>query len=81
TEDRKTYGLNLIDDINRNISLASLRGLTRRGVVDDHEERRVSERYRRSMNIKAPTVHEQVQRLSGGNQQKVVLSKWIHADP
>ncbi|MGH3314018.1 MAG: multiple monosaccharide ABC transporter ATP-binding protein [Streptomyces sp.] len=81
TEDRKTYGLNLIDDINRNISLASLSGLSRRGVVDDHEERRVAERYRRSMNIKAPTVHEQVQRLSGGNQQKVVLSKWIHADP
>ncbi|WP_079123253.1 multiple monosaccharide ABC transporter ATP-binding protein [Streptomyces abyssalis] len=81
TEDRKTYGLNLIDDINRNISLASLSGLTRRGVVDEHEERRVSERYRRSMNIKAPTVHEQVQRLSGGNQQKVVLSKWIHAEP
>lgn len=81
TEDRKTYGLNLIDDINRNISLASLGGLTRRGVVDEHEERRVSERYRRSMNIKAPTVHEQVQRLSGGNQQKVVLSKWIHAEP
>ncbi|WP_314172981.1 multiple monosaccharide ABC transporter ATP-binding protein [Streptomyces winkii] len=81
TEDRKTYGLNLIDDINRNISLASLSGLTRRGVVDEHEERRVAERYRRSMNIKAPTVHEQVQRLSGGNQQKVVLSKWIHAEP
>ncbi|QPP10956.1 sugar ABC transporter ATP-binding protein [Streptomyces bathyalis] len=81
TEDRKTYGLNLIDDINRNISLASLGGLTRRGVVDEHEERRIAERYRRSMNIKAPTVHEQVQRLSGGNQQKVVLSKWIHAEP
>ncbi len=81
TEDRKTYGLNLIDDINRNISLASLGGLARRGVVDEHAERRVAEGYRRSMNIKAPTVHEQVQRLSGGNQQKVVLSKWIHADP
>ncbi|NLU71640.1 sugar ABC transporter ATP-binding protein [Streptomyces sp. HNM0575] len=81
TEDRKTYGLNLIDDINRNISLASLGGLARRGVVDEHEERRVAERFRKSMNIKAPTVHEQVQRLSGGNQQKVVLSKWIHAEP
>jgi len=81
TEDRKTYGLNLIDDINRNVSLVSLSGLSRRGVVDEHAERQVAERYRRSMNIKAPTVHEQVQRLSGGNQQKVVLSKWIHADP
>ncbi|WP_239571881.1 multiple monosaccharide ABC transporter ATP-binding protein, partial [Streptomyces sp. G44] len=87
TEDRKRYGLNLIDDINRNVSLASLPGMRRRGVgglrgfVDEHHERQVSERYRTSMNIKAPTVFEQVGRLSGGNQQKVVLSKWIHADP
>lgn len=81
TEDRKTYGLNLIDNINRNISLASLPGMAKRGVVDEHQERRVSERYRASMNIKAPTVFEQVGRLSGGNQQKVVLSKWVHADP
>ena len=81
TEDRKTYGLNLIDTINRNVSLASLPGMARRGIVDEHQERLVSERYRASMNIKAPTVFEQVGRLSGGNQQKVVLSKWIHADP
>ncbi|MFB9391491.1 multiple monosaccharide ABC transporter ATP-binding protein [Streptomyces coeruleoprunus] len=81
TEDRKQYGLNLIDDINRNVSLASLHGMRRRGVVDEHHERRVAEGYRTSMNIKAPTVFEQVGRLSGGNQQKVVLSKWIHADP
>jgi putative multiple sugar transport system ATP-binding protein len=81
TEDRKRYGLNLIDNINRNISLASLPGMRRRGVVDEHHERRVAEGYRASMNIKAPTVFEQVGRLSGGNQQKVVLSRWIHADP
>ncbi|WP_447041274.1 multiple monosaccharide ABC transporter ATP-binding protein [Streptomyces sp. DSM 118878] len=81
TEDRKRYGLNLIDNINRNISLASLPGMRRRGMVDEHHERQVSERYRKSMNIKTPTVFEQVGRLSGGNQQKVVLSKWIHADP
>ncbi|WP_205576577.1 multiple monosaccharide ABC transporter ATP-binding protein [Streptomyces alfalfae] len=81
TEDRKRYGLNLIDNINRNVSLASLPGMRRRGVVDEHHERQVSERYRKSMNIKTPTVFEQVGRLSGGNQQKVVLSKWIHADP
>ncbi|QEV21221.1 sugar ABC transporter ATP-binding protein [Streptomyces alboniger] len=81
TEDRKRYGLNLIDNINRNVSLASLPGMRRHGVVDEHHERQVSERYRKSMNIKTPTVYEQVGRLSGGNQQKVVLSKWIHADP
>ncbi|MGW3405466.1 multiple monosaccharide ABC transporter ATP-binding protein [Streptomyces zhihengii] len=81
TEDRKHYGLNLIDTISRNVSLASLPGMVRRGAVDAHHERSVAERYRRSMNIKAPTVFEQTGRLSGGNQQKVVLSKWIHADP
>ncbi|MFF8386309.1 multiple monosaccharide ABC transporter ATP-binding protein [Streptomyces kanasensis] len=81
TEDRKQYGLNLIDTVNRNISLASLPGMRRRGVVDEHHERQVAERYRTTMNIKAPTVFEQVGRLSGGNQQKVVLSRWIHADP
>ncbi|MFD9903717.1 multiple monosaccharide ABC transporter ATP-binding protein [Streptomyces sp. NPDC059063] len=86
TEDRKRYGLNLIDTVNRNVSLASLPGMRRPGrgrggFVDEHHERAVAERYRTSMNIKAPTVFEQVGRLSGGNQQKVVLSKWIHTDP
>ncbi|WP_406111389.1 multiple monosaccharide ABC transporter ATP-binding protein [Streptomyces sp. NBC_01003] len=81
TEDRKHYGLNLIDSINRNISLSALRKVARRGVVDEHEERKVSEGFRKSMNIKAPNVSEPVGRLSGGNQQKVVLSKWIFAGP
>ncbi|WP_395366542.1 multiple monosaccharide ABC transporter ATP-binding protein [Streptomyces sp. YH02] len=81
TEDRKHYGLNLIDTIGRNISLSALGRLARRGVVDAHEERRVAEEFRTSMNIKAPTVFEPVGRLSGGNQQKVVLSKWIFAGP
>ncbi|MFD5099940.1 multiple monosaccharide ABC transporter ATP-binding protein [Streptomyces albidochromogenes] len=81
TEDRKHYGLNLIDTIGRNITLSALPKVARRGIVDEHEETRVAESYRRSMNIKAPTVFEQVGRLSGGNQQKVVLSKWIFAGP
>ncbi|MFR9798271.1 multiple monosaccharide ABC transporter ATP-binding protein [Streptomyces sp. MS06] len=81
TEDRKHYGLNLIDTINRNISLSALRKVARRGVVDEHEERQVAEGFRTSMNIKAPTVFEPVGKLSGGNQQKVVLSKWIFAGP
>ncbi|MCH0565222.1 MULTISPECIES: multiple monosaccharide ABC transporter ATP-binding protein [unclassified Streptomyces] len=81
TEDRKHYGLNLIDTINRNISLTALRKVARRGVVDEHEERQVSEGFRQSMSIKAPTVFEPVGKLSGGNQQKVVLSKWIFAGP
>ncbi|MFC9846413.1 multiple monosaccharide ABC transporter ATP-binding protein [Streptomyces sp. NPDC060223] len=81
TEDRKHYGLNLIDTINRNISLSALGKVSRHGVVDEHEERQVSEGFRKSMNIKAPTVFEPVGKLSGGNQQKVVLSKWIFAGP
>src|SRR5690606_19411661 len=81
TEDRKHYGLNLIDTINRNISLSALRKVARRGVVDEHQERQVAEGFRTSMNIKAPTVFEPVGKLSGGNQQKVVLSKWIFAGP
>ncbi|BET50371.1 sugar ABC transporter ATP-binding protein [Streptomyces tendae] len=81
TEDRKHYGLNLIDTINRNISLTALGKVSKRGVVDEHGEQQVAEDYRKSMNIKAPTVFEPVGKLSGGNQQKVVLSKWIFAGP
>ncbi|NBM17819.1 multiple monosaccharide ABC transporter ATP-binding protein [Streptomyces sp. GC420] len=81
TEDRKHYGLNLIDTIGRNITLSALPKVATRGIVDEHEERRVAESYRTSMNIKAPNVFEPVGKLSGGNQQKVVLSKWIFAGP
>jgi putative multiple sugar transport system ATP-binding protein len=80
TEDRKNFGLNLIDDIARNISLAGLDKVSKRGVVDDHDEAVVAEGFRKSMNIKAPSVKSITGKLSGGNQQKVVLSKWIHTD-
>ena len=81
TEDRKRYGLNLIEDIKRNVSIASLRKLERGGLVDDNEEYKVADEYRKSMNIKAPDVLVKTGKLSGGNQQKVVLSKWIYSDP
>jgi putative multiple sugar transport system ATP-binding protein len=81
TEDRKRYGLNLIEDIKRNISAAGLGKLARRGWVREHEEHRVADGFRRSMNIKAPSVASVTGKLSGGNQQKVVLSKWIFTDP
>ena len=81
TEDRKKYGLNLIDDIKRNISAAALGKLVKSGLVNAHEEIRVAEDSKRSMNIKAPTVMALTGKLSGGNQQKVVLSKWIYSDP
>jgi len=81
TEDRKMYGLNLIEDIKRNISAASLEKLSRAGLVNDNEEFRIANEYRRDMNIKAPSVLSKTGKLSGGNQQKVVLSKWIYSDP
>jgi putative multiple sugar transport system ATP-binding protein len=82
TEDRKHYGLNLIQDIKTNIAAASLGKFTSgRGFVNGNEEVKVAEDYRRSMNIRTPNVMAQVGKLSGGNQQKVVLSKWINTDP
>jgi putative multiple sugar transport system ATP-binding protein len=82
TEDRKRYGLNLIDDIKRNISAAALGKLAdRAGLVDPREEYQIADRYRGDMNIKAPAVTAVTGKLSGGNQQKVVLSKWMFADP
>jgi putative multiple sugar transport system ATP-binding protein len=81
TEDRKRFGLNAIDTVSRNISLSALAKVARGLVVDARAETRVAERYRRELGIKAPSVGEVVGRLSGGNQQKVVLSKCLFADP
>ncbi|MEJ1088424.1 multiple monosaccharide ABC transporter ATP-binding protein [Microbacterium sp. Mu-80] len=81
SEDRKVLGLNLLDTIKRSIVSAKLSKIARRGVVDDREEYAVSERYRKALRIKTPTVDEGVSKLSGGNQQKVVLAKWMFTDP
>jgi putative multiple sugar transport system ATP-binding protein len=81
TEDRKRYGLNLIEDIRRNVSAAALGKLSTRGWVNGNEETKIAEESRKSMNIKAPSVMSVVGKLSGGNQQKVVLSKWLFTDP
>ncbi|WP_125773381.1 multiple monosaccharide ABC transporter ATP-binding protein [Antribacter gilvus] len=81
SEDRKRYGLNLIEDIRRNISAAGLGRISRNGWVNAQEELKVAEEYRAAMNIRAPHVLMEVGKLSGGNQQKVVLSKWLHTQP
>lgn len=81
TEDRKRYGLNLIGNITVNVSAAALSKLARWGVIDRHREYKVAESYRERMNIKAPGVESITGKLSGGNQQKVVLSKWIFSGP
>jgi putative multiple sugar transport system ATP-binding protein len=81
TEDRKFYGLNLIEDIKRNISVASLHKVARFGLVNDGKEFQIANSFRKDLNIKAPDVMVSTGKLSGGNQQKVVLSKWINSAP
>ena len=81
TEDRKRYGLNLIEDVQRNVSAAGLGKLSRRGWVDEHAEHDTATRFHRDLRIKAPSVQSVTGKLSGGNQQKVVLAKWIFTDP
>ena len=81
TEDRKAYGLNLLQNIRENASLASLRELSKFGVIDSNVERKEVEHYRGAFNIKSTSIEVPVSTLSGGNQQKVVLSKWVLSDP
>ncbi|WP_121057944.1 multiple monosaccharide ABC transporter ATP-binding protein [Microbacterium telephonicum] len=81
SEDRKVLGLNLLDSIKRSIVSAKLRKIVRRGVIDRDEERTVAESYRQRLRIKTPDVEVGVSKLSGGNQQKVVLAKWMFTDP
>lgn len=81
TEDRKHYGLILIDDIKRNITLTSLNKISRNLVVNDNQEIVEAESFRTKLNIKTPSVLQKTGNLSGGNQQKVVLSKWIFSEP
>ncbi|MCB2109879.1 MAG: ATP-binding cassette domain-containing protein [Defluviimonas sp.] len=81
TEDRKELGLLLEEPILRNITLANLAGVSSGGVLNPAEEQKVAEHYRKAMNIRTPSVFQRVVNLSGGNQQKVVLSKWLFADP
>ena len=81
TEDRKGNGLLLDDDIQTNISLANLAGVSKYGVVNEHEEVTVASDYLKKLRIRAQGVSHVVGNLSGGNQQKVVLSKWLFSEP
>ncbi|SHM38525.1 multiple monosaccharide ABC transporter ATP-binding protein [Roseibium suaedae] len=81
TEDRKALGLVLDETIQKNISLANLEGISRAGVLNEAHEQTVAEGYRKAMNIRTPGVYQKVVNLSGGNQQKVVLSKWLFTEP
>jgi putative multiple sugar transport system ATP-binding protein len=81
TEDRKTYGLVLIDHIKHNITLANLEGVSSHAVIDDLKELSVANKYRKDLRIRSSGVFQTTVNLSGGNQQKVVLSKWLFSGP
>lgn len=81
TEDRKNYGLVLIDTIKNNISLSNLKKLSKNSIINPHEEILVSEDFRKKFKIKSSSILHKAGNLSGGNQQKVVLSKWIFTNP
>ena len=81
TEDRKGDGLILIQDVKQNISLANLRSIATRSVVNNNAEIKVANEYKDSLNIKTPTVEQTVLNLSGGNQQKVSVAKWLFVQP
>ena len=81
TEDRKELGLILDEPIVRNTTLANLERVSSAGVLNKAEEQKVAEDYRSAMNVRTPSVFQTTGNLSGGNQQKVVLSKWLFTDP
>ncbi|MDP3177083.1 MAG: sugar ABC transporter ATP-binding protein [Spirochaetaceae bacterium] len=81
TEDRKNFGLVLIEDIKSNASLASLEKVSKGQVINQELENRAATEQQRAMRIRCTGIDQIVESLSGGNQQKVVLSKWIMAEP
>jgi putative multiple sugar transport system ATP-binding protein len=80
TEDRKGDGLILIQDVKQNITLANLKEIADSGVINQNEEIVVATKTKEDLNIKTPSIEQKVSNLSGGNQQKVVLSKWLASD-
>lgn len=80
-EDRKQLGLNLLDTIRATIVSANLKDIVSGGLLDLDKEAAIAEQYRQDLRIKTPSVETGVVTLSGGNQQKVVLAKWMYPDP
>ncbi len=81
TEDRKGNGLILSNPIKINTTLANLEEVSNRNVIDKHKEYAVAVEYKEKLKTKCPTVEQNVGNLSGGNQQKVLLAKWMFANP
>jgi putative multiple sugar transport system ATP-binding protein len=81
TEDRKGDGLFLSQDIKNNISTANLKSISQNGIINDNEEIKIADQYKNSLYIKAPSLEQIVGNLSGGNQQKVSIGKWLFVSP
>jgi putative multiple sugar transport system ATP-binding protein len=81
SEDRKGNGLILIQDVRSNITIANLKRILRLGVLDTNAEIKDAKEYTDSLNIKTPSIEQKVVYLSGGNQQKVSLAKWLYVRP
>ena len=82
SEDRKQYGLVLIDSIKGNMTMAALRNFfSKNGIVNENDEIVSAEEYKKKINVKANSIDQPVGSLSGGNQQKVVLAKWMLTQP
>ncbi|MEN2767912.1 ATP-binding cassette domain-containing protein [Ornithinibacillus xuwenensis] len=81
TEDRKGDGLFLTQDIKNNISVSNLKEISASGVINENEEIKVAEEYKQNLTIKASSIEQLVGNLSGGNQQKVSLGKWLFVNP
>ena len=81
TEDRKGNGLVLSNPIRVNTSLANMKGVSNKGIIDKDKEYQVAVEYKDKLRTKTPSVEQNVGNLSGGNQQKVLLAKWMFADP
>ena len=81
SEDRKRYGLNLIQSVKSNMTAAALQKVASNGVIETNEEIQAANRLRADLTVKTPTVEVEVGKLSGGNQQKVSVAKWVFTDP
>ncbi len=81
TEDRKAEGLILIQDVKQNITLSNLKEISDYSVINQNEEIQVAKQFVKDVNIKTPTIEQKVKNLSGGNQQKVSVSKWLFTKP
>ncbi|NDJ52076.1 MAG: ATP-binding cassette domain-containing protein [Chloroflexi bacterium] len=81
SEDRKGNGLILIQDVKENITIANLREIAQPIVINRNEEVKVAREYRQSLDIRTPTIEQVVRNLSGGNQQKVSVAKWLFVKP